>query len=389
MKKVILAFSGGLDTSFSIPYLMEKGYEVITLTVNTGGLTDQNLTNIAQKSKKLGASKHYQINGQNLMFDKIVSYIVKTEGLYQDSYPNMCTDRYVIAEEAVKIAQKEKVDSIAHGSSAMGNDQVRFDVALMTIAPDIKIVTPIREMGGNRQKEQEYLEKKGFSVPSLHKKYSVNQNILGVTYSGSEIDKVQEPDEEMFLWTKPKKTVPTYLTIGFEKGVPNLLNNNKTKGVEILKLLNKIVGGYGFGRNFYTGDCVIGIKGHIAIEAPGVLTLIEAHKALRQLVLTKHQQVIGKVVDDYFTDLLFTGKFYEPAIKDLKAFIDSREDKVTGTVKIKLKSNQITVVDVKSPYSLINPQIATYAQGCTWTAADAEGFIKLYGLQGKISANLK
>ncbi|MCP6726874.1 MAG: argininosuccinate synthase [Patescibacteria group bacterium] len=389
MQKVILAFSGGLDTSFCVPYLIEQGYNVITVTVDTGGFSNKELREIAIKSKKLGASKHYQIDGKKSIFEKIISFIIKTNSLYENSYPNMCSDRYTITEEAVKIAKKENANVIAHGSSAMGNDQVRFDVALMSIAPEMKIVTPIREIGGSRKKEQEYLEKKGFPVTSLNKKYSVNQNILGITYSGSEIDQVQEPDESMFLWTKLTKKNSSYLKLEFKKGVPVALNNKNMFGAEILIKLNKIAGAYGFGRGYYTGNCVIGIKGHIAFEAPGILTLIQAHIALEQLVLTKTQYTIGKFISEQFTDLLYTGKFYDPSMKDIKSFIDSQQQYVSGSVILKLSPHQVQAVAVTSPFSLINPKIATYAQSSSWTANDAKGFIKLYGLQSKISAELK
>jgi len=392
MKKVILSFSGGLDTSFSVPYLKEQGFDVVTVTIDTGGFTKLELKEIAKKSKTLGAIKHYEIDGKKQMFEKIISYIIKTNGLYEQSYPNMCTDRYIIAEETIKIAKKEKAQAIAHGSSGMGNDQVRFDISLMTLAPEFQIITPIKEIGGDRKYEEEYLQQRGFLVSTLHKKYSVNQNILGITYSGSEIDELQEPDEEMFQWTKRTKTKTTYLTLGFEKGVPTLLNGEKLSGIEILKKLNTIVGAYGYGQDFVTNDCVIGIKGHIAFEAPGILTIIKAHTALQKLILTKDQQIVGQFMNDYFTNLLYSGKFYEPVVTNLKAFIDSEQQYVTGTVKVKLTPHQVQTVALSSPYSLINPKIGTYAQkgeGATWTSQDAEGFIKLYGLQLKISASIK
>ncbi len=387
-KKVILAFSGGLDTSFSVPYLIDKGYEVVTMTVDTGGFSSSELNRIAKKSKKLGAVRHYQINGKKAMFNKIIAYIIKTNGLYEGSYPNMCSDRYIIAEELVKIAKKEKTKFVAHGSSAMGNDQVRFDVALMTIAPQLEIITPIRETGGDREKEKEFLEKKGFKVDKISKKYTVNQNILGITYSGSEIDNFGEPDEEMFLWTKLKRIKPEYLKISFFEGIPVAIDGKKISGEKIIQFLNKKVGEFGFGRGYYTGDCVIGIKGHIVFEAPGILTLIKAHLALEQLVLTKHQLTIAQFINQQFTDLLYSGKFYEPAVENLKKFVDSQQKRISGEVVLKLSPNQVEPVEIKSPYSLINPKIATYAQKCSWTPDDARGFIKLYGLQGKIARSI-
>lgn len=385
MKKIVLAFSGGLDTTFSIPYLMEQGYQVITVTVDTGGFTKAELATIKEKSQHLGAEKHYQIDGKKQMYDQVASYIIKSNGVYQGSYPNMCADRYIIASEALKIARKEGINTIAHGSSAMGNDQVRFDVALMTLDPMITIVCPIKEMGGNRQQEQQFLKQKGFEVASLHKKYSVNQNILGVTYSGSEIDQIQEPDESMFLWTQLTQPTVEYLTVEFQAGLPVSLNGKKMAGATILQKMNQMVGSHGYGRGYYTGDCVIGIKGHIVFEAPAMLALITAHRALEQLVLTKPQQQMGHDLGQFFTDLTYTGKFFDPAVDNIKQFFDHHQQIVTGTVTLKLVTNQLYPVAIESPYALISPEIATYAQACSWTAAEADGFIKLFGLQGKIA----
>lgn len=387
-KKVILAFSGGLDTSFSVPYLVDQGYKVVTLTVDTGGFSLSELKSITKKSKELGAAKHYQVDGKKTMFEAIISYIIKTNGLYENSYPNMCADRYIIVDQLVKIAKKEKTKFVAHGSTAMGNDQIRFDVALMTIAPELEIITPIRETGGDRKKEQEYLKKKGFSIDDVNKKYSINQNVLGITYSGAEIDKIKEPDEAMFLWTRTRKTKLEYISLIFSKGIPIRLNGKSFTGFKILQKLNQQVGSFGYGKGYYTGNCIIGIKGHLVFEAPGILALIKAHLALEQLVLTKHQLTIGQFINQQFTDLLYSGKFYEPVIKDLKKFIDSQQEKVCGEVILKLSPNQVQAVEVKSPFSLINQKIATYAQSCTWSARDAEGFIKLYGLQGKIASSI-
>jgi argininosuccinate synthase len=388
MKKVILAFSGGLDTSFSVPYLIEKGYEVITVTVDTGGFSALELADIAKKSKLLGATKHYQVDGKKILYDSIISYIIKSNGLYEGSYPNMCSDRYVIAQKALEIAEKENAGAVAHGCTAMGNDQVRFDLALMSMNPKTEIISPIKEMGGNRKEEQAYLAKKGFPVSSLHKKYSVNQNILGVTYSGGEIDTINEPDESMFLWTKKEKIGQEHIAIGFEHGLPVTLNGKAISGDTILTKLNMLCGSYGFGKGYYTGDCVIGIKGHIVFEAPGILTLLHAHHALEQIVLTKSQQIIGNAVSMQFTDLLYTGKFYDPAVGNLKAFLDDQQTCVTGIVTIKLEPNQIQAVSVKSDYSLIKPDVATYAQGCSWTREEADGFIKLFGLQSMIASEV-
>lgn len=389
MNEVVLAFSGGLDTSFCVPYLKGQGRDVVTVTLDSGGFSNNELEDIALKSQQLGAERHYQVDGKRLMFDRIISYIIKANGLYEGSYPHMCSDRYIIAEEAVRIAQLENAQAIAHGSSGMGNDQVRFDMALMSIAPEMEIVTPTRDIGGSREEEQDYLQRLGFVVPSLNKKYSVNQNILGVTYSGSEIDQLEEPDESMFQWTKLTETESRHLAVGFERGVPISLDNEELDGAEILMRLNQLAGSYGIGRGYYTGDCVIGIKGRIAFEAPGIQTLIQAHMALEQLVLTKAQYVAGRNMSDLFSDMLYTGRFYDPAVEDIKSFFDSQQQNVTGNVTLRLSPYQVQPVAITSPYSLINSRIATYAQSSSWTSEEAKGFIKLYGMQTKIASEVK
>jgi len=389
MEKVVLAFSGGLDTSFAVPYLKDQGYEVITATVDTGGFSPTELSEIEAQSKRLGAASHYEIDGRRSMFDKIGSYIIKTNGLYENSYPNMCSDRYIIAEESVRIARQIGSSKIAHGSSAMGNDQVRFDVALMGIAPEMDIIAPIRDTGGDRDKQLAYMEDKGFPVESRNKKYSVNQNILGITYSGSEIDALEEADESMFLWTKPTGSSEQYVDLRFQCGVPVGLNGEYLYGEDILNRMNKIAGSHGFGRGYYTGDCIVGIKGRIAFEAPGVLALIKAHMALEQLVHTKAQYMLGKIVTEQFAELVYSGKFYDPAVEDIKRFVDSQQKHVTGNVQLKLNPNQVQAVAVSSPNSLIDHNVANYAQSSSWSPAEANGFIKLYGLQNKLAAARK
>jgi len=326
------------------------------------------------------------VDGTGSMFANIISYIIKTNGLYEGSYPNMCSDRYVIAEEAARIAAQEGAAAIAHGSSAMGNDQVRFDMALASVAPEARIIAPIRDTSGDRQAQMNYLDEKGFPVDARNKKYSVNQNILGVTFSGSEIDQLEEPDESMFMWTRPTRTDDTRLEIGFESGVPTMLDGEELSGAEILIKLNETVGAFGFGRGFYTGDCIVGIKGHIAFEAPGILALIRAHTALEQIVHTKTQHDLGRLVGEHFTELVYSGRYYDPAVEDIKSYVDAQQRLVSGTVGLRLNPNQVQPVAVASPYSLINHDIASYAQSSSWTPGDAEGFIKLYGMQSRIAA---
>jgi argininosuccinate synthase len=386
MKKVILAFSGGLDTTFCTIYLKEKGYEVITATVNTGGFSPEDLKQIEKKSKKLGASKHYTVDAKDRIYEDIIQYLIKLNGLYEEDYPLMCADRYIIAEEILKIAEKENAEAVAHGSTAVGNDQVRFDGSFLSLNSGIELVTPIKELGITRSKEMAFLAERGVFVDHVYTKYSVNQNIFGITVSGTEVDENKEPDEGAYQLTKKDGNAQSeYLTLEFSEGVPSKLNGQKLPGIEILMKLNSMLGKYGYGSDIYIGDCIIGIKGRIMFEAPGLLALVEAHRKLEQLVLTKKQIIFSRGAGAQWADLVYSGLYYEPLVKDLESFADSVQKRVTGTVTIKADANRITVVELESPYSLVRKDIAMYAQKACWSAEEANGFIKLHTMQQQLA----
>ncbi len=386
MKKVILAFSGGLDTTFCVVHLKEKGYEVVTVTVDTGGFSEEELNLIEKKAIALGSKKHYTIHAEEQIYEQIIQYLIKLNGLYEGDYPLMCADRYVIAQEVLKIADKESTNIVAHGSTSVGNDQVRFDSAFLTLKKDVKIICPIKELDITREQEIEFLESKSIEVSKSNKKYSINENVFGVTVSGSEIDQNKEPSAEAYKLTKKQKTNGTeYISLEFKNGLPVKLNKESMKGLVILKKLNKIVGKYGCGSEIYTGDCIIGIKGHIMFEAPGLLTLIKAHKKLEQITLTKKQLMFNNYVSSMWSDLVYSGMYYEPLVKNIEAYTDSVQEKVNGVVKIKLEQNKIAVVEIESQNSMINESIATYAQKANWSAEQADGFIKMHTMQQKLA----
>lgn len=389
MKKVVLAFSGGLDTSFCVLYLKEQGYDVITAVVNTGGFSDKKLKEIEEKSKKLGSIKHYTVDAIGGIYENIIQYLIKLNGLYEDEYPLMCADRYTIAEEILKITKQEGTDTVAHGSTAVGNDQVRFEASLITLNPNGKIIAPIKELNITRDKEIEYLEERGFQVDKELKKYSINENIFGITVSGTEIDQNKEPDDFAYTLTKTDSSKEQeYITLDFQKGLPTKFNGQDIKGAELISKLNAILGSYGYGRKIYVGDCIIGIKGRIMFESPALLAIIEAHKKLEQIILTKKQIMFNLQASTQWSDLVYSGLYYEPLVKDIEAYTDSVQEKVNGTVKIKVQPNSIQVVELSSPNSLVKENIAMYAQKSEWSGTEANGFIKLYSMQQRLS-NIK
>lgn len=387
-KKVVLAFSGGLDTSFCVPYLIKKGCEVITVTVDSGGFSNEEIKEIGKKSKQLGAIKHYLIDCKKYYFDSIISWIIKTNGLYEDSYPNIVSSqRYHLAEKCIEIAKKENTQYIAHGNTGMGSDQVRFNLTAKILAPNITIIEPIKEMGGERNLEIEYLKSKGFDQFGKHKKYSINKSLMGITYSGSEIDKDNEPPVKIFEWVTGKNcNKQKYFKLEFSNGLPIKLDNKKTTGSELLSFLNPEIGSYGFGKGYYTGDVIIGIKGHIAFEAPAILFLMNAHLALEQYVFTKQQLEFSAYLSHQMTEHIYNGKFYDPSVKQLKISIGSLQQLVNGIVVVKMEYGYPQPVSVKTSYSLIDTEIGLYSQSKTWSKEDADGFIKLYGLQSYIAS---
>jgi argininosuccinate synthase len=388
--KVVLAFSGGLDTSFCVVRLKEKGYRVITVFVSTGDQPTQVLAAVGRQARELGAWRHYTIDARRKVYDRIVTYLIKANGLYQDVYPQLCADRYAIVEECVQIAMREGTKLIAHGCTAMGNDQVRFDVSIRALG-DYGIIAPIRELQAEiktplRAYEADYLKRAGYQVPPRQKKYTVNQNVLGVTISGSEIDELNEPDEEAFVLTRGSaQSEPRSIEIGFEKGLPVSLNGRRQAGPKILETLNRQVGAYGIGRFIYTGDCVIGIKGRIAFECPGLHALITAHRTLEESVLSREQNRFKRVIGDEWARLVFAGLYHDPLRTDLEKFIDSLQRFVTGKVVLKLEARHLMAVKYSSPYRIRGKGLV-YAQQSTWPPSVAEGFVKLYGLSTTLSS---
>lgn len=387
MKKIILAFSGGLDTSFCVPFLKEKGYQVITVTVNTGGFSKEQLKKISGQSKKLGASKHYEIDAQNELYEKFASYIIKANYLKGGCYP-ACVgpERYLIAAEVVEIAKKEKTKYIAHGSTAAGNDQVRFDLSLYALLPGCIILAPIRDEEISRADEISFLKKHGVEVDSSQKDYSINIGLLGTTIGGKETHSTLEelPDSAFpnVASLKSAHHEPSIVTISFKKGLPVAFNGKGMSGIEIMHLIKLLAEEHGFGKDYHIGTTVLGLKGRIGFEAPAMKVLIKAHNELEKITLTSKQLFWKNTLGTLYGDLIHEGLYYDPLVKDLEAFLDSASQFVDGEVKLQLFKGSLTISSMKSKNSLLDSKLGTYGEKSgMWTGADAKSFCKLYGLE--------
>ena len=384
MKKIVLAFSGGLDTSFCVPYLIDKGFEVHTIFVNTGGISKNIEKQISNKSKKLGAKKHHSVNVETKLWQQILTPLIWSGSLYQGKYPVLCSDRYLIVSEAVNLCNKLKTNLIAHGCTGMGNDQVRFDMSIKALG-NYEIVSPIREIQAKvsdvRNYEIDFLKGRGHKISSSNSKYSINENLMGVTISGSEIDKWQEPKDQTYvLCNKPNKypSKEKKISIDFFKGVPKKLNGKSLKGAELLKILNKEAGKYGVGRDLYTGDTIIGIKGRILFESPGITVLMSAHKALEDAVFTNLQNSFKTNVGEKWVELVYKGFYFDPLIEDLESFLENSQKSVSGRVTLLLSPGKVESISVESK-KILQKKDAIYAQSASWDEKESLGFIKLYG----------
>ena len=384
MKKIVLAFSGGLDTSFCVPYLIDQGFEVHTIFVNSGGISANEEKKISKRAYELGAKKHINVSIETSLWKEIIKPLVWSGSLYQDKYPALCSDRYLIVSEAIKLCKKLNTKYISHGCTGMGNDQVRFDLSIQAFGNYITI-TPIREIQNKvtdvRGYEQEYLKNKGFKVSTLHTKYSINENLMGATVSGSEIDDWKEPSKESYiLCNTPDKypSKPKKLEIEFSKGEAKKINGKSMTGPDLLRMLNKIGGKYGIGRELFAGDTIIGIKGRFLFESPGISILQRSHRALEEAIFTDKQNNFKPLIGKRWVELVYGGFYFDPLTKNLENFLEDIQKPVTGKVTVLLTAGKVEAVAVDSKKILVSKD-AVYAQSASWGVEESAGFIKLLG----------
>jgi argininosuccinate synthase len=381
---VVLAFSGGLDTSYCILELNAQGYEVHTLFVDTGGLSADEVKWIEERALSLGACKHHQVDASQLIWDEFVVPLVWSQSRMLGEYPMLCSDRYLIVRLSLQLCDELGTRHFAHGCTGMGNDQLRFDQTVRCLG-DYDIHAPVRDLqkesGNIRDIEIDILKNAGVSIPEKTGKYSINENLLGVTISGSEIDKFQSPGKETWQLSRPRAEwpdVPLRVSIRYEKGVAVAVDGQEMSGSAIVQHLNAEFGRYGVGRHIYTGDVTIGLKGRIVFECPGIDALLLSHQGLEDCVNTRFQNQFRYQVAQRWAELVYSGFFYEPHKQDLEAYLASSQSFVTGTVTLETNGGSMHVVAVDSDYIVQDPD-AVYAQSCNWSPEEAEGFIKLTG----------
>lgn len=390
---VVLAFSGGLDTSFCVPYLQERGYAVHTVFADTGGVDAEERAYIEARAKELRVASHVTVDGGAAIWNGFVKPFVWAGEGYQGQYPLLVSDRYLIVEAALKRCHALGTKLIAHGCTGMGNDQVRFDLTIKALG-DYTIVAPIREIQKEhtavRAYEQQYLQQRGFEVRAKQKSYTINENLLGLTLSGGEIDRWEAPGDGARGWCAPRPewpSTPLRATVRFENGEAVALDGERLPGHLLLAKLNASFAKYGVGRGLYTGDTTIGLKGRIIFEAPGLIALLAAHRALEEAVLSKLQNRFKHEVARKWIELVYEGFFHDPLKADLEAFLGSSQRCVNGDVTLETNGGTVDAVAIKSPH-ILNAKGATYAQSADWGVEEAEGFIRLYGMSSTLWAEV-
>ncbi len=388
-KPIVLAYSGGLDTSFLVPWVAENtGRPVITVTVDTGGIDAAAAKMLAERSKALGAIAHHQIDARADYFEQVLRFLIMGNVRRGNLYP-LCVgaERVMQAQTIAKVAHELGTDTIAHGCTAAGNDQVRFEVALRTLASDLEIFAPVRDKAFKRQEELDYLKERNLPIPPHGAAYSINRGLWGVTIGGTETltSTGSIPDSAWVLskdaFDQPAR--PQHHTIRFEQGRPVGLDGKSLTPVEVIERLETIGAQFGIGRGIHLGDTIIGTKGRVACEAPAADILLTAHRELEKLVMTPRQQRIKELVSAPYGDLVHEGQLLDPVCRDIEALLLSSQQRVTGDVHVLLRPGSCFVEGVESPFSLMKASKGVYGEAVgEWTPQDALGFSKIVALTG-------
>ena len=380
-KKVVLAFSGGLDTSFCAMYLSKDlGYEVYTAIANTGGFSQEELKTIEEKAYKLGAAQHVTLDVTQEYYDKSIKYMIYGNVLRNGTYPiSVSSERIFQAIAIANYAKEVNADAIAHGSTGAGNDQIRFDLTFTVLAPNMEIITPTRDMILTREYEINYLRDHGYQADFAKMEYSINKGLWGTSIGGKETLQSEQTLPEEAYPSQVEKQGTEELSISFEKGEISAINGELfTNKVAAINKINDIASAYGIGRDMHIGDTIIGIKGRVGFEAAAPIIIINAHKMLEKHTLSKWQQYWKDQVSTWYGMFLHEAQYLEPVMRDIEAMLDSSQENVNGTVKLILLPYSYTLVGVESEFDLVKTELGEYGEVQKgWTAEDAKGFIKV------------
>lgn len=391
-KKIVLAFSGGLDTSYCATYLSnELGYEVHAVTVNTGGFDDSDKEKLQQRALDLGVAHYAFLDKTEEFYTKGVKYLLFGNILKNNTYPlSVSAERVFQAVAIANYANSIDADAIAHGSTGAGNDQVRFDLVFQTLCPAKEIITPIRDLKLSREKEIEYLKNNGVEGDWSKAAYSINQGLWGTSVGGKEtLTSHQELPEEAFPSQLEKSGTET-VSITFEQGEPVAINEKKMNPVLAIQHLENIASAFAIGRDMHVGDTIIGIKGRVGFEAAAALVLIKAHHALEKHVLSKNQLRIKDQLAAWYGDLMHEGQYLDPAMRDIEQLLTSSQARVSGKVMLQLAPYRFYVQGIASKYDLMQSSFGQYGEmNNAWTADDAKGFVKILANQGKLLNSVK
>lgn len=388
--KIVLAYSGGLDTSVAITWLQEQGYAVVACCLDVGEGKD--LAFVQQKALQVGAVQSYVIDAREEFAKEYALMALQSHALYENKYPLISAlSRPLIAKKLVEVAEKEGAVAVAHGCTGKGNDQVRFEVAIAALNPDLEVVAPVREWKWSREEEIEYAKLKGIPIPiNLDSPYSIDQNLWGRSNEcGVLEDPWAAPPEEAYDLTASLENTPDtpdVIEIDFEKGVPVSLNGKSMSLANLILKLNALAGKHGVGRIDHVENRLVGIKSREIYECPGAMTLIKAHKELEDLTLVKEVAHFKPIIEKKIAELIYEGLWFSPLQKALAAFLEETQTFVTGTVRVKLFKGHAIIEGRKSPYSLYDEKLATYTSDDEFDHAAAVGFIKLWGLPTKVQS---
>ena len=406
-RKIVLAFSGGLDTSYALVSLREQGWEVITANIDTGGLHSGEGESIRARAEELGSSKHVVVDARSELYAGVVTYAIKANYLRNGGYPSCVgAERLIQAEKVVQVALDNGADAVGHGSTGAGADHVRYDAVIRALAPQMEIVTPIRDERLTREEETSFLKERGYEVSAKTTTYSINEGLIGTTIGGGETYGSWEYlPEDAWTYTRSIDAAPAEgveLILSFTNGevtscttpdgTPIEGTGPGTANYAILKALNTLGGEHGVGRGIHMGSTMVGNLARVGFEAPGMLTLIAAHRELERLVLSNRQQATKATLGTTYGDLLHEAVYYDPILDDFRAFLDSSQTRVTGEVRVKLHKGNIVVLGSRSPNSLLDAAAklgVVYGYGSSlWTGEEARAFAHMYAMPGAISQSI-